>query len=854
MDLWKEWYQRAQKYYYKNGNLDMPSNYVDEDGYNLGRWVCQQRSKYNKTDYHGITLSSEQIEKLESIGMVWSVLEQKWNDFYLSAKKYYEKNGDLVVPASYIDENGLKLGRWICQQRNYYYKKSERGTISEERIKKLEAIGMVWNPIGVQWEKCYSVAEHFFLENGHLCIPKKYEAEDGTNIATWVLNQRRKYRHQGDGELTDDQIKKLEKIGMMWNPYDEEWMRNYYLAKKYYENNGNLLVPLRYSTESGEHLGSWVSRQRKRKNGKDRELTPNEITLLNSIGMVWNPKEIHFEECYLEATDYFSKVGDLEIEVSYISTSGLKLGQWIANLRSAYKKGDLPKEKIKRLEDIGMLWTVDNSASQTSYPEQVVYYYISVLFTDAINRYSELGFELDIYIPSIKVGIEYDGSAWHKNKQANDNLKNELCLENGIELYRLREEKCPKLNGKSIDINIGKYTIQNVLDGCVTLFEHFKQRGYISSLPTINYNNDIVDIRKNYKNAKNNNWELMYKFAEQYFAKNGNLRVPYNYVTEDGYQLGSWITNQRSSYAGYSGTAIDSTRVEKLNKIGMLWSVPDTQWKIGYEEAKKYYSEHGNISVNIDYVTPTGFRLGIWIRTQRKSKLSNTQKKLLEDLGMIWSVFDDKWVKGFDEAKRYYSIHGDLRVPAGYITDSDYHLGSWIGTQRARYYLKNNEKALSDQQINRLEEIGMIWDRVDDLWQQGFIRAKDYYEKHGNLLVPSNYICEDGYNLGNWISSRRCAYHGTGTWAKLSKEQILMLEQIGMIWDVEEYMWRKNYSLAKKYYEDYGNLLVPKRYETENGEKLGLWIQRHRRIYAGKTKTKLSDERIKLLNDIGMIW
>ena len=53
-----------------------------------------------------------------------------------------------------------------------------------------------------------------------------------------------------------------------------------------------------------------------------------------------------------------------------------------------------------------------------SFPEQAVYFYIKKAFPDAINSYKDIfdnRMELDIYIPSIKVGIEYDGAKWHKD-------------------------------------------------------------------------------------------------------------------------------------------------------------------------------------------------------------------------------------------------------------------------------------------------------------------------------------------------------------------------------------------------------------------------------------------------------
>lgn len=83
---------------------------------------------------------------------------------------------------------------------------------------------------------------------------------------------------------------------------------------------------------------------------------------------------------------------------------------------------------------------------QTSFPEQAILYYIRKCFSDVISNDRKIlsGKELDIYIPSIKTAIEYDGEAWHKNTKR-DNDKTKLCFERGIRLIRIRESGCKKI-------------------------------------------------------------------------------------------------------------------------------------------------------------------------------------------------------------------------------------------------------------------------------------------------------------------------------------------------------------------------------------------------------------------------
>ena len=81
----------------------------------------------------------------------------------------------------------------------------------------------------------------------------------------------------------------------------------------------------------------------------------------------------------------------------------------------------------------------------TSYPEQALFYYVKQLCPDAVNRCKDLfdnGMEFDIYIPSRKVAIEFDGAYWHKSEESHrkERYKYSVCQEKGVFLIRIKEE------------------------------------------------------------------------------------------------------------------------------------------------------------------------------------------------------------------------------------------------------------------------------------------------------------------------------------------------------------------------------------------------------------------------------
>ena len=128
-----------------------------------------------------------------------------------------------------------------------------------------------------------------------------------------------------------------------------------------------------------------------------------------------------------------------------------------------------------------------NSERKTSFPEYAILYYLRKHGLEAMHSYREYGYELDIYIPSKKVAIEYDGGFWHKNRTKNDLEKNLKCEKDGIKLYRIREG-LPLLNDSSIDyvVQENQRDLSKVLE--VILSE------IVGACVCIDMERDVVDI------------------------------------------------------------------------------------------------------------------------------------------------------------------------------------------------------------------------------------------------------------------------------------------------------------------------------------------------------------------------
>lgn len=118
------------------------------------------------------------------------------------------------------------------------------------------------------------------------------------------------------------------------------------------------------------------------------------------------------------------------------------------------------------------------------------------------------------------------------------------------------------------------------------------------------------------------------------------------------------------------------------------------------------------------------------------------------------------------------------------------------------------------------------------LWEEWYADAKDYYREHGDLLVPANYVTDEGEKLGKWLHRQRAKYNGA-SYVKgcLSDTEIKLLEKIGMVWRMEyRFPWKEWIEVAREYREEHGDLLVPTNCKIRK-YALGYWIKEKRRMY-----------------------
>ena len=507
---WEVLCQAAADAAAKEGTLELPRSYTIHSGVPVGKWLELQRQV--QAGQRPGRLTAEQAAKLEKLGIRWNHrLEAAWEKGFASAQKYRTEHGDLLVPVRYRDKNDFALGEWIVYNRQRYL----GGNLTQNRIERLEAIGMVWSTSNDLWEQNYAAATQYYLEHGDLEVPIKYETPSGFGLGVWLGAQRAAHKA---GELPQEQVERLDALGMDWtNRNDRKWMSLYDVAAAYYHEHGNLNVPSEYVTPDGVLLGKWVARQRYAYLNPDRSsarVTPERKALLDKLGMVWE-KYDPWQERYDLALAYKTEHGDLEIPSVYKTADGVWLGSWVSRQRQTLNSGSsaLSSERRKLLRilfkgerrpndpaaDHGTVREANwerNFRSAARYARKYKHLLVPASYVDSD------GVRLGVWISNLR--------AAHKNRP---------------DSYQVTPAHIKKLN-----------SIGMVWD------------------------------------ARDAKWGTAYQQAKAYYKAHGNLHAAANYKSDEtGFCLGDWLRRMREWDATHDPKLTPERRA-MLDKIGMEWS------------------------------------------------------------------------------------------------------------------------------------------------------------------------------------------------------------------------------------------------------------------------------------------
>lgn len=299
----------------------------------------------------------------------------RWDFCYSILQEFYHEYGQ--YPHSRTCYRGIKIGRWLSEQILYI----QHNSLSAARKERLEMLPG-WSTFLIErqptrrtFDDYYKELLVYFEREGHIDIPQSYiNPSTGCKLGLYLTRLRNIRKKTDRGHLSQDQINRLNALGMKWVKREHLYRDfDYYYQQliKFYRREGHIKVPTRFiDPDTGCHLGNFINcvRQAKRGTGHDIVLTDRQIEMLNDLGMVWQVQAspLPFDTYYEELLRYYRREGHIRVPGNYIvPENGCKLGKFIQRMRAiragTASSGFITQEQIAKLDAMGMVWNASNS-------------------------------------------------------------------------------------------------------------------------------------------------------------------------------------------------------------------------------------------------------------------------------------------------------------------------------------------------------------------------------------------------------------------------------------------------------------------------------------------------------------
>ncbi|MDB2639996.1 Helicase associated domain protein, partial [Akkermansiaceae bacterium] len=508
--------------------------------------------------------------------------------------------------------------------------------------------------------------------------------------------------------------------------------------------------------------------------------------------------------------------------VPYAWKEDPKLGRWVVSQRQGKKRGRIKDndDRFKRLEKIGFIWDADAQSWESQYEKLLIYQkeHEDCLVPSDWKEDPKLGrwvvsqrheklnglLEEDKLKRLEKLGFDWDpkGTVWNERYKE-------------LQSYRDINQNCLVPRNSKEHPTLARW---------VSKQRSAKSEGRLSS----DRIKKLEDIGFNWSN-----WDNLYQRLVAYQKKNGDCLVPHDW---DDKVLATWIISQRQFKARGK---LDSNRIEQLEDIDFTWDARQAKWEANFKKLTDYKEEHGDCLVPRNWHDK---KLATWVGTQRgfknRDKLDDEKFRLLDNLGFVWDASRElsrlsSFELNYQKLVDYKKENKDCLVRSSY---KDQTLARWVSIQRGR---KQSGKLKSDE-IEKLNDLGFVWDPTREDWEVQFQKLVDYKEEHGDCLVPRNWHDK---KLATWVGTQR-AFKNKG---KLEDGKIKRLDQLGFIWKTR-LDWDTSFQKLLDFKKDNGHCLVPKNWKDPH---LKNWVINQRQR---KKRKVLAMDRVKKLEAVGFVW
>lgn len=339
-------------------------------------------------------------------------------------------------------------------------------------------------------------------------------------------------------------------------------------------------------------------------------------------------------------------------------------------------------------------------------------------------------------------------------------------------------------------------------------------------------------------------WEEKYLLLEEHKKIFGHLKLVDIYDTWEHTlkfkKLNQWAGTQRER--AVKGT-LKLHRYNLLINIGFSFNLDLDLWLKQYDLLLQFKNKYGTCRINCNKY-PEMASLYNWTRNQIQNKDSLTlfQKTRLDELGFNWESKDEAWSRNVDALKKFKKKYGHCNVPRIFYPEK--HPPEFKRLIRfIRYiYERYSKGKLKEKYLLELNELGLEFYRKNRKWERFLSKLIEYKSKYGNCNVPQTW--KEDIRLAVWVRKQREKKN------IMPEDRIKILDSIGFDWNPLETSFMQKYNYLKEFKEKHGNLKLSRK---EN-EAVFLWMGNLRQSKRGRGNIKLTDEQIKMLNDLGFDW
>jgi hypothetical protein len=581
-------------------------------------------------------------------------------------------------------EENQTLARWVVAQRQY----RRLGELSKERIQLLDKLGFNWTPKSHGWRERLLELLEFKKLRGHCNVPKGYP--ENPKLAKWVSAQR---VERSRNELSDERIRRLDKIGFEWALGGMTWDERFEQLRKFKERFHHCRVHARW--KENPKLGGWVVTQRfDRRKG---HLSEDKIRRLEGIGFDWSPNQAlipRWERMFAQVQAFKAENGDCRVPREYEKNG--RLGRWVLRQRELKRAGTLPQERTKMLESIGFEWDASTDPEETwaRMFSELVAFHQRFRHCRVLPNWSE----------SPNLGKWVMRQRFFKRKGGLSQERIKRLDDIGFAWSPLDTSWKRKFD------QLAAFTTEH--GHCKVPFndpEHRKLAIWVRIQRTARRKGKLKDDKIQQLTAIGLDWEVYEKnwlemFGEliEYFKIQGHCNVPQGWDANP--ELAKWVMYQRARKR--KGT-LSHARLQSLDELGFEWHghVSRPGWDVMFGLLQGYRKAHGHCAV--PQHDPEQGKLGTWVMVQRlakrKSRLWPERIQKLESLGIEWEPHATAWEEKFGQLVEFKNKHDHCAVPTGWKENKG--LAIWVAVQRRR----KKAYQLSARRVEKLDSVGFVW-------------------------------------------------------------------------------------------------------------------------------------------------